>query len=446
MLKNNNDEVIIRLKVIINLIDLKEYNQIQYHLSKLRESKRFENVKDLENLLVSEKYFEATIWLEKYLITPKQPEEILPVINNKIESRIGVKVNGKWGFKNESNEIVIDCIYDQAFDFIDERAIVKKDNKLGVINLDGELCSSFDYDQIHRFSEGLAAVLRYTIDRKAQWGFINYEGKEVIQLKYDGVKKFSEGLGMVRLNDKIGFIDFEGNQVIDFLFSYDNSGDEFEYHNEEYVFYDGRCKVYLGNYEKDAIIKNQGNVIVSYMDYCVIKPYSEGLAAVAKKIENNNNEHGWDLIWGFIDLNGNEVIQCRFTFVGSFRDGYAPVSINRKWGYINKKGFVVIPLKYFAARHFSEGLAAVSQILPNPDTSSPYKIYKWGFIDTKGIVVIPFIHDGYTSLYEGIPLQNSFKNGIVQVKQGHEKFGKIDRNGNIVEEFRKYNYTTGEYE
>ncbi len=458
MLDSKIKEIVTRLNLVKYLVELKEIDQIVHHITKLKENYKINSLDSISDLLVSNKYDEILSKIEHVihtytsLITLTNVNNLNHEISNSKKNNehinlTPIKINKKWGFINELNEIVIECDYDSVYEFNNERAIVKRDNKYGIIDRYGVLCSNFDYDDIRSFSEGFAGVMRYTNERKAQWGFVNKDGVEVIKLKYQSLKRFSEGLAMVELNDKVGFIDYQGKLIIDFRFYTSMEYDfEFEYHNEENVFIEGRCKVYMDKYDKEGIINNNGDIIISYMDYDDIRSYSEGLAAVNKKIFKGENKEEWESQWGFVDYNGNEVIECKFNYVGSFKEGYAPVCLDSGWGYINKKGFIVIPCKYKAARPFSEGLAAVYQEMPKIEENSPYKNFKWGFIDYSGKVVIPFIHEGRYSLYESIPLLDSFKNGLATVKKGWDFFGKIDKKGNIVEEFRKYNYSTGEYE
>lgn len=71
----------------------------------------------------------------------------------------------------------------------------------------------FIYDYAYDFSEGLGAVKR---DNK--WGFVNKTGKEIIPLIYDDVQRFSEGLAAVCLNGKYGFIGQTGKEVIPLMY------------------------------------------------------------------------------------------------------------------------------------------------------------------------------------------------------------------------------------
>lgn len=172
---------------------------------------------------------------------------------------------------------------------------------------------------------------------------------------------------------------------------------------------------------------------------------SDGMVAVAQEI---NGEE----LWGFVDTNGNVVVQPQYVEVGDFSDGLAMVSkrgpdivennelmgpITRqtyKYGFIDKAGKEVIPLIYdsvsytdvhsgdsflgFMTRRygFSEGLVSVE------------KDGKWGVIDTSGNTVIPFT-DKYGSI-------GSFHDGLACVsvydKYWIPKYGYIDKTGKLI--------------
>lgn len=87
-----------------------------------------------------------------------------------------------------------------------------------------------------------------------------------------------------------------------------------------------------------------------------IMPYSEGLAGF-QSLENSR--------YGFIDLNGDEVISAKYEYVGDFDFGLAPVqrkgpSGKLLFGYINKAGEFIIDPQFDEAFGFNkEGWALV---------------------------------------------------------------------------------------
>lgn len=70
-------------------------------------------------------------------------------------------------------------------------------------------------------------------------------------------------------------------------------------------------------------------------------------------------------LWGYLDLEGREVIPARFEVAGLFYDGRAAVVLEGKLGYIDPTGEVVIPcqydpIDYYSERHFQNGAAIVT--------------------------------------------------------------------------------------
>jgi hypothetical protein len=74
----------------------------------------------------------------------------------------------KWGFCTPDKKIVIDCIYDDAYQFIEDLARVKQSGKYGFINRQGFEIIPFEYDRAYDFHKGFATVV---YDKK--WGKIN---------------------------------------------------------------------------------------------------------------------------------------------------------------------------------------------------------------------------------------------------------------------------------
>ena len=65
--------------------------------------------------------------------------------------------------------------------------------------------------------------------------------------------------------------------------------------------------------------------------------------------------------WGFINTNGDFVIEPQYRNIRAFNDKLAAVQLNNKWGYIDTKGNMIIPAQYEDAKIFSENYAPVKQ-------------------------------------------------------------------------------------
>ena len=64
--------------------------------------------------------------------------------------------------------------------------------------------------------------------------------------------------------------------------------------------------------------------------------------------------------WGYVDADGELVIDYTYEDAQSFQNGYAAVCIGGLWGYIDEEGELVIDAQFVTATKFSSsGTAAV---------------------------------------------------------------------------------------
>ena len=160
--------------------------------------------------------------------------------------------------------------------------------------------------------------------------------------------------------------------------------------------------------------------------------FSEGLAAV--KFFGN---------WGFIDRHGNWAIQPEYNDAKPFSEGLACVMKNNKWGYINKKGGWHFEPKLSVVSSFTDGKAIIKNgdgyvfINKNGDRLLKHSFeralpfseglafvifngYK-GYIERNGNWLIK--HD-YAEAY-------SFSEGLALIRNGN-KYGFINQKGEMI--------------
>ncbi len=237
------------------------------------------------------------------------------------------------------------------------------------------------YDDAYAFSEGLAAV---KIDEK--WGFINHNGEEIIPpIKYEKAGSFSEGLCMICQNGKWGFIDKKGEEII--------PPEKFER---------------VGN-------------------------FSEGLAMAC---ENGK--------YGYINKKGETVIEMKYDFARDFSNERAKVMQNQRFGFVDPKGNEVVPIKYDMAGEFFNELVLTRQnenwalvdtdgeevvkldynFVWDIDNGGFYKVFnngKYGFVNQEGKEVVLLKYE----------YAENFENNIALIKRNGE-YGIIDRSGREI--------------
>lgn len=104
---------------------------------------------------------------------------------------------------------------------------------------------------------------------------------------------------------------------------------------------------------KYGFVNSDGDLVIDFR-YDFAKEFSEGLALVFKTVKGRD-------LYGFIDELGNEVIPLKHEYALCFKEGLAVVRKNRLFGYINKEGKVVIDFIYDDADPFTNGTATVRE-------------------------------------------------------------------------------------
>lgn len=335
----------------------------------------------------------------------------------------------KWGYCDENKNIVIEC------DFDEDQGINFFKNGISVVGCDGYIylmnrhrdVIETNYNSRGEYSEGLLCVCL-----NEKYGFIDKYGIEIIKCKYDWADEFKEGLAKVGIGNqvagnplKIGFINRLGEEVIPInQFNVNDISDKtIRIESADFVAY---FDIY-GN--KIFKISKNGNLINSFsfkegllrvrknkkygfinkrgdvvvpLHFIEARDYSDGLAYV---IDMDYNEM-------YIDVNGATVINFKSIEnrrLGDFKEGVAKIYSEKRYGYIDKAGEMKIDFQYCHAGDFCEGLAKVSFDKYNT---------KCGFIDKHGSIVIECKYD----------YANDFKNGFSWV-EFNSKYGIINNRG-----------------
>ena len=311
------------------------------------------------------------------------------------EKLIPFEQNKKWGFINNKGDVIIQPQFDKAEPFSDGLALVEVDTMDGFIDTKGAYVIKPQYYIAFSFSEGLAAVCK---SAESNFGYIDTSGNLVIDHNYFWADSFSEGSAAVRMpdNGKMGYIDKSGNIII--AGKYDRA----------YLFSDG-----LGRIEEDGqnsppnsrrvgFIDKQGTQVIDFFDGA--EDFSEGLAAVRVNWKWGFIDMTGDIVippvyglvdsfsegytsvecendkYAFIDKTGAQITNCSFDDTSSFNEGLAGVLLGGKWGYINSKGEFAIKPQYSYGHDFLNGIARV-RIIKND-------WFYEGYIDRQGKYVI----------------------------------------------------------
>lgn len=195
-----------------------------------------------------------------------------------------------YGYIDRTGKMVIAPRYQYATDFSDGRAVVKLDtNDFAIIDKDGNVIKSFNYNWMNNLSEGLAA---FQPTQENKWGYVDANGKVVIEPKYGEAFAFKDGMAVV-------------NSSVDISF------------------------------KKFGIIDKKGHYIIK-PEYNDTKILGEGMLAAGKAI--NNEQPFIGSIYALADSNGNLLTTFKFYNVGEFKNGITYADNGKSTFFINNTG------------------------------------------------------------------------------------------------------------
>lgn len=248
----------------------------------------------------------------------------------------------KYGLGYQAGKIIVEPMYDYFKPFSESMAIVKKDNKAGVINTNGEIVVPLIYDDLGNNTASYIESYKGNLDNFGirtgigKCGIVNLNGKEIIPCLYDKVSFNNESLTFELFNDsKAGIADSAGTVLLPCEFSSIKqlSGGQFivkrmvEKQNQNYIEKSTQYGLYDKNgieilsceyddiyaYDVNTFVGKKNNAeslfvlsngTVDELRYDVINSGYLGVATVVK-----------DGKYGAILTTGKEIIECKFDYV-----------------------------------------------------------------------------------------------------------------------------------
>ncbi|WP_127540046.1 WG repeat-containing protein [Paenibacillus illinoisensis] len=281
----------------------------------------------------------------------------------------------RWGYMDAQGRIRLEPVLDDARDFQPNGlAVVVKDGKAGVINLNGQYVVQPVYDSINSFEEDRAIV----IDAQG-FKMIDEQGHVLTKRAYpfianmkDGRALFYDTSGGQAGGDvsRYGYLDAAGNEVIraQFVSAYD--------------FSNGKAVVQIKDNEF-ALIDRNGNRLATY-PYAYVGPLGDGLLAFQKETPGK---------YGYIDERGQVRIEPKFTAALPFSGGHAIVNTaedyKSTYGVINTQGAFVIQPAYNDIRDLGEQRFALGQAI---DPEQPFIGSLYAIADPNGRRLTEFIY------------------------------------------------------
>ncbi len=258
----------------------------------------------------------------------------------------------------------------------------KMDGKWGFVDNTKTWVIKPKFEETRKFSEGFAAA-----SKKGKWGFINSAGKWTAKPKFDGVGDFSESLAAAKVGDYWGYINPLGELKINIAFekAYPFNGDEAQVVLPNML---PRQRIVINNTgkqiapphiirkevapnvyhiisqkaNKDSVfcyINGEGELLTDW--YLTNFSWGETGQKVAvfadrendqlpvKVLENDAEKY----LYTFIDDAGKPISDW-YEEVMPFKDGVAPAKKNHRFGFINDKYETIVDYQYLEIRVLDE--------------------------------------------------------------------------------------------
>ena len=280
----------------------------------------------------------------------------------------------------------------EAPTYIDGIAIVYKDNRPYLIDLEGNRFSLAKYDSI------VGEMNEIIIVKKSnKFGYILHTGEEIVAPIYDMAMPFSEGLALVKRNNRFQVINTVGTTVFELPHGIESFS----------KFQDG---LLLSTMEgKYGYLDTNGNVAIDF-EYDDADLFYEGKAVVGINVDGT-------IKYGYIEFNNNPITGFDYIAASRYQNGYAAVAKTKNssgyplYGYIDEFGEEVIAFQYAYAYPFSDGLAVVANYITRVAGRNTYTFKDYRYIDVAGNVVInPNVH--FVGIFYGNFIPGNFQHGI----------------------------------
>ncbi len=338
-----------------------------------------------------------------------------------------IEVNNKIGYKDESGNIVIEPIYDDAQLYVSSGlskdgalyASVLKDGKCGVINQDGNVIVPFVYEEAYHLLDNLFAVRKKAEGTDWSFGVIDDHGTIIIPFEYKLIRHDHNFVQcFVSASSKRTFTDLYMD-IAGRVYEYKpHKGDEIWYNTLGEQIYKGEGITSTNDY---LIVKENDKlgVIDSVGKYIIRCLYTEIYCKAKDRfVVRRDNESSWQ--FGVIDNCQNVIIgfdykyiyhgnsafyecfqdaQCKLKHLSFSSSKYEYSNFSESIWY-NEKGIKVFEGK---AKILSDLFLAIS----SND--------KWGVVSQSNKRIVDFLYDCINIIQDKFIVAKDAKIGVLDV-------------------------------
>lgn len=246
--------------------------------------------------------------------------------------------NMKKGLLDSAGEIVVKAKYTDIKGFSDspEYATVFENGQWYIIEKKGykKLVPDFKVDYL-----GVYGNHRIPYLKGDKYSYMNENMEVIKEIYFDYAGNFKSGFAAVKTDDAWNLINKKLEPANEFVYE-DIVLDD----NDFAIFHDRYIAKAAGKYQ---IYDIKGNALSASYDY--IKPFVSEEATAFKDDDK----------WGFIDKDGNILIEAVYEDAYGFSGGLAPVLIDGYWGYVDTENILRVENKFSFAGTLIENKALV---------------------------------------------------------------------------------------
>ena len=416
----------------------------------------------------------------KEILTKYKNVQAIPNNNTSIKNPyqtqvLSYKENDKYGLINLKGKKITKPVYEsiETLEYKDGILKIKQDGKYGLIDLKGNeiikpkynLITTDGYYNEETKYDKAGYIVNVRTDSGYRYGYINYRGKEMLDTMYTDIKRITEKKDdnviylVTYKNGKAGILK-NGQTIIE------NEYEDIEYDIEnEIIILQKDVKQGVYDFEGNMILPIQyenitfaGQYINAYKDEEFQVFDINGILQNKeshKSIEKVNNGKysitiDRDNKYGVIDANKNEILENKYSYIEYAFDDYFIITINGKSGVVDGKNNIIIEPKKDIIQNIRG--TNIIQIIDSKTNISEIYNNKMEKVSTQNDARI-YIKDDYIQIaslnnieyfdFDGNKKETNeiFKENKIFSKKQDGKWGYVDKDGNIVVDF-KYDMAT----
>ncbi len=323
------------------------YGYVDYRGKKILDTiyTEIERVTEIENeddiYVIAYKDGQAGLLKNKKVVLNYEYEEIMYYSYNDV---FIVQRNGKQGIADRNGNIKIDTKYtNMSFGGIYVN-VTDENNESKILDLNGNEVTD-GYVAKMPTQDGMHYIV---YDEEGIYKIIDNNGNIVIDKQYTNIEEIGNNYYIVANNRNNGIIDLSGKSLV-----------ELKYNSIVKIDNTELLQANISETSTVSLINKNMEVVVTMDDANMdieegyIRLYSEnenkyfdytGKELKAEEVFPNNNIYASekDGKWGFVDKNGNTVIENKYDMVTELNEyGFAGIKEDGKWGIVNSEGKII---------------------------------------------------------------------------------------------------------